>query len=343
MGASVHYVGFDIHKKMIAYCVKTKAGKIRQEGTIRATRRGLNDWLGKRKQPWIGAMEATLFTGWVYDHLSPHAREIKVAHPAMLKAIAASKKKNDRVDARKIADMLRVDLLPECHMPSKEIRELRGKLRYRHLMLKEAKRMKNKISGLLMESGVQYNRAKLHGKKYFSELLAGLEDVPDSVIDLLKISRCSLKMFQKTEQTLIEELKNDPRLKERVRRLMTIGGVGQILSLTWALEVGDVSRFPTLRQAISYCGLCSAQNSSAGIEKRGPISKKRNKHLQHILIEAAKLAPRWNPALAQVHARESKRGNRNRATLAVARKMVAYLMSVDKHQKDYELRLLAEE
>lgn len=163
------------------------------------------------------------------------------------------------------------------------------------------------------------------------------------MIDLLKISRCSLKMFQKTEQTLIKELKNDPRLKERVRRLMTIGGVGEILSLTWALEIGDVSRFPTLRQAISYCGLCSAQNSSAGIEKRGPISKKRNKHLQHILIEAAKLAPLWNPALAQVHARELKRGNPNRATLAVARKMVAYLMAVDKHQKDYEVRLLAEE
>jgi len=147
MSASVHYVGFDIHKKMIAYCVKTKGGKTRDEGTIRATRRGLSDWLAKRRQPWIGAMEATLFTGWVYDYLKPHARGIKVAHPAMLKAIAASKKKNDRVDAQKIADLLRVDLLPECHMPSKQIRELRRKLRFRHMVLREAKRMKNPAVG----------------------------------------------------------------------------------------------------------------------------------------------------------------------------------------------------
>ena len=344
MGASVQYVGFDIHKKMIAYCVKTKGGKIRDEGTVRATRQGLRNWVAERRQPWIGAMEATLFTGWVYDYLSPHARQIKVAHPAMLKAISASKKKNDRIDARKIADLLRVDLLPECHMASKEIRELRGNLRYRHLMLKEAKRMKNKVSGLLMEAGVQYNKAKLHGKKYFSELLAGLEDVPDSVMELLKISRSSLEMFQEVERRLVKGFKNDPRLKERVRRLMTIPGVGEIVSLTWALEVGDVSRIRTVGQAISYCGLCSGQNSSAGIDKRGPISKKRNKHLQHILIEAAKLAPRSNPALAQVHARECKRGNpADGGTLAVARKMVAYLMSLDKHQKDYELRLLAEE
>ena len=70
-------------------------------------------------------MEATLFTGWVYDHLKPLAQELKVAHPAMLKAIAASKKKNDKVDARKIADLLRCDLLPECYMAPSAMRDLR--------------------------------------------------------------------------------------------------------------------------------------------------------------------------------------------------------------------------
>ena len=169
MSASVHYVGFDIHKKTIAYCVKTKGGKVHDEGMIRATRQGLSHWVAKRRQPWILAMEATLFTGWVYDYLSPHARQIKVAHPAMLKAIAASKKKNDRVDARKIADLLRVDLLPECHMPSKEIRELRRKLRYRHLMLKQAKRMKNPAVG--GADGVR--RAIQQGEAARKEVLLG--------------------------------------------------------------------------------------------------------------------------------------------------------------------------
>jgi transposase len=202
--------------------------------------------------------------------------------------------------------------------------------------------MKNKVAGLLMEVGAPYNKARLHGKRYFSELLADVEEVPDSVMDLMRISRSCLEMFQQIERRLVRGLKNHPRLKERVQRLMTIDGVGEIAALTWALEIGDVTRFRTLRQAISYCGLCSAQNASAGKERRGPISKKRNKHLQHVLIEAAKLAPQWNPALAQVHTRELERGNRNRATLAVARKMVAYLMAVDKHQKEYEMRLPAE-
>ena len=111
-----------------------------------------------------------------------------------------------------------------------------------------------------------------------------------------------------------------------------------MLSLTWALEVGEVKRFPSMGQAASYSGLTSAQRGSAGQEQREPISKQRNKHLQTILIEAAKLAPRHNPQLAAVHERELQRGNRNRATLAVARKLVAYLMAVDKSGQPFQMR-----
>ena len=62
-------------------------------------------------------MEVTMFTGWIYDHLLLHAAALKVAHPLMLRAIAVEKKKNDRIDANKIADCLRCDFLPECLMP----------------------------------------------------------------------------------------------------------------------------------------------------------------------------------------------------------------------------------
>jgi hypothetical protein len=72
------------------------------------------------------ALEATIFSGWIYDHLSPHAAALKVAHPLMLRAIAAAKKKNDRIDAHKIADRLRCDFLPESYMASTEIRERRN-------------------------------------------------------------------------------------------------------------------------------------------------------------------------------------------------------------------------
>ena len=282
-------------------------------------------------------MEATLFTGWVYDFLKPYAVDLKVAHPAMLKAITAAKKKNDRDDAEKIADLLRVNLLPECHMMPEELRELRRVLRYRNMIVRTAVKMKNKMSGLLMEVGAQYSKKRLYGKKYFNTLLERVEDVPDSVKGLLKLSRSGLEMFNDVQKKLIDALRKNKLIRDRVQRLLTIPGIGEVTALTWVLEIGEPSRFSSSRDAISYCGLCSAQHESAGKEQRGPISKQRNKHLQTTLIEAAKLAPRWNEQLAVLHEKELARGNRNRATLAVARKLVEFMLAVDRRETDFEL------
>ena len=112
------------------------AGHVHQEGKIGSTRCELDAWIKTVAQPRMIAMEATIFTGWIYDHLLPHAEKVKVAHPLMLRAIAAAKKKNDRIDASKIADCLRCDFLPECHMASTEIRDRRRILRYRGLLVK---------------------------------------------------------------------------------------------------------------------------------------------------------------------------------------------------------------
>jgi transposase len=331
----LYYIGLDIHKKMIAYCIKELDGRLVEQGIIAADRTAVGEWVKSLPGPWIGAMEATIFTGWIYDFLIPHAVAVKVAHPEMLKAITAAKKKNDRADAEMIADLLRVNLLPECHMLSEEIRELRRILRYRNHVVRTAVTMQNKMSGLLMEVGASYSKRRLHGKKYFHGLLERVEEIPPSVKELLLLSRASFEMFRAVQKRLIAALRTNDLIRERVQRLMTIRGVGEVTALTWALEIGDPLRFGSIRQAISYCGLCSAQRESAGKEQRGPISRKRNKHLQTILIEAAKIAPHWNPQLAAVHERELQKGNRNRATLAVARRLVAYMMAVDKNQIEF--------
>jgi transposase len=102
-------------------------------------------------------------------------------------------------------------------------------------------------------------------------------------------------------------------------------------SILFACLINPIVRF--LQR--SYCGLCGAESSSADIIKRTPLSKQRNKHLQAVLIEAAKMAPRNSPALAMVYEQEKQKGNANRATLAVVRKMVAYLVAVDRRQKGF--------
>ena len=89
----MYFIGLDVHKKTISYCVKDAAGRVHQEGKIGSTRHELDGWIRTMPQPRTMAMEATIFTGWIYDHLLPHAEGVKVAHPLMLRAIAASKKR----------------------------------------------------------------------------------------------------------------------------------------------------------------------------------------------------------------------------------------------------------
>ena len=334
-----HYVGLDIHKKTISFCVRQSDGTILQEGTVAANCEALDEWLPRIPQPWVAGMEATMFTGWVYDHLLQYSAQVKVAHPAMLKAISAGKKKNDRVDAQKISDLLRCNYFPECHIASREIRDRRRVLRYRNLIVRQSVQMKNRVGSMLMETGILYNKQKLHQRRYFSQLLRDQANaMPNSMPELLRLSRLTIDGLGQMNKQLLQALHTDQVLADRVQRLMTIPGVGQVLSLTWALEMGDITRFRSVKDAISYCGLCGAEQSSAGKTQRSPISKQRNKHLQTTLIEAAKVATRWHPELALLYEREKQKANRNRGTLAVARKIVAYLLAVDRSKRNFEPR-----
>jgi transposase len=162
-------------------------------------------------------------------------------------------------------------------------------------------------------------------------------NIDEELCSLLRLCHETVVRLGKTESALVRSLERDSLLMERVERLMTIPAVGPITALTWALEVGDVKRFSSIKKAISYCGVCGAKEISANTFQRTPLSKLRNKHLQTTLIEAAKMAPRNSPELAMLYDKEKQKGNPNRATLAVARKLVAYLLAVDRGQRDFQV------
>lgn len=342
----IHYVGFDVHKKTISYCVKTAAGVIVAQNVLRSQRDVIEAWCHQQTVPWHGALEATLFSGWIYDVLQPYAVKLEMADPRKLKAISGAKKKSDQLDAAMLADLLRCNLLPSCYVAPPALRDLRRMLRYRSLIVRQATQMKNRTACLLMEVGAEYNKEKLHGQRYFEELVTRLESlaaVPASVIELLRYSRAASDLFARTQKQLVKELQDNSLLRKRVKLLQTIPGVGEITSLTWALEIATPQRFRSIGHAASYCGLTSAFRESAGKQQRGPISKQRNPHLQTTLIEAAKLAPRWNPVLKQLYEKQRQKGDANQSTLAVARKLVAYLLAVDRSQQPFRMPALDSE
>jgi len=135
-----HYIGFDVHERSISYCVNTADGQMVEENGPIAERRTLRKWASQRPQPWRGAMEATLFSGWVYDTLKPYAAQLDMAQPTMMRAISTGKK-NDSIDARTIADMVGWDWLPVCYVAPPAVRERRRMLRYRGLVVRDSVRM----------------------------------------------------------------------------------------------------------------------------------------------------------------------------------------------------------
>ncbi len=301
----VYYVGMDVHKRSISYCVKRPDGITESAGQVRSTRAALKDWVALLPQPWVGGLEATIFSHWIYYLLQPHAQHLYIGHPLRMKAIFSGKKKNDSIDAACIADLLRADLFPAIQVVPAWCAELREVLRFRQLLV----------------------------RRYFQQLLKEQPEIRPTTLPLLQFSRQQVEILERMERQLCAGLEAHPELAERIVRLRTIPGVGLMTALTWVLEVGPPERLPSISQAVSYCGLVSAQRSSAGVDKRGPLSKQRNRFLQSALVEAAKLAVRYNPLLKELHERELLRGDRNRATLAVARKLVAYLWAADRgHQ-----------
>jgi hypothetical protein len=98
-----------------------------------------------------------------------------------------------------------------------------------------------------------------------------LQEVPGSVVELLQLSRGQVEFFATIQRRLLKELREYPELSQRVMRLQSIPGVGEILALSWALEVGEVDRFPSIAQAVSYCGLTLVRPLGADGKPRGGL------------------------------------------------------------------------
>ena len=153
-----YFVGLDVHRQTVSYCVKQADGKIVSEGKIAARRDALSEWATSLNAPWYGGLEATICSHWIYQHLRPYAVDLKMGPPAKLKAITAGKRKTDRLDARTLADLLRCELFPTCYVIPPEYELLRRQLRFRSLIVRTRVLFQNKTAGLLSKAVCRMTR-----------------------------------------------------------------------------------------------------------------------------------------------------------------------------------------
>ena len=150
-------------------------------------------------------------------------------------------------------------------MASTAIRERRRTLRCLNVLVRQTVQMKIKIGSLLMEAEVSYSKQRLHKAGYFRELLATSPNIDEGLRSSLRLWPRDCSTVAKNRECLGVFLERDPLLLQHAKRLMSIPANGPITALTWALEIGELQRFSSIKKVISYCGLCGAEKTRAAV------------------------------------------------------------------------------
>lgn len=264
-------------------------------------------------------VESTFNWYWLVDGLMASGFKVHLANTSAIKQYEGLKYSDDRSDARWLAHLLRLGLLPEGYIYPREERGLRDLLRKRSQLVRQ------KTSNLLSVQN-QYARqtgSDLGAKKVVALLseergLSGLDaDQALSVQSNLRVLSCLEDQIARIEKTL----KGRVKLRQEFQQLHTVPGIGDTLGLTIMLETGDISRFEKAGNFASYCRLVGSQRISNGKRKGKGNTKNGNKYLSWAFVEAANFAVRYNQTIKRFYQRKKDKTNGVVAIKTVAHKL----------------------
>ena len=267
-------------------------------------------------------MEATGYSRWFERLLADLGIEVWIGDAAKIKTKRVRKQKTDRQDAHLLLKLLLENNFPRVWVPSPENRDLRQLLWHRHRLVQMRTRIMNQLQALAMNEG---NRRK---KKLWSALgRAQLEKLPLATWasrrrqDLLEL----LDRMNPSIEALTAAVEQEAKKRPEVLRLMTHPGVGSITALAFVLIIGTWERFHRGKQIGSYVGLIPCEDSSAGRQRLGHISKQGNTLLRYLLGEAAQAAARCDVDWRRRYMHLAMRRQRNIAKVAMARRLAVRL------------------
>lgn len=327
------YCGIDLHRSFSTVCIVNQAGDVIEERKLMHRGGDLQAYFANKERLKC-VFEPMDGWGWFSDYLEGCGHEIHLANPYKVKLIAESRAKTDKVDARILAQLLRLGFLPESYAASREIRDRRSFLRYRRSLVQQRTRNKNHIHRLLRMEGINAPEVTdLFGKKgrMWLEEDCQLRPVHD------RIKRETLSLMDSVEHytdRIDRELRKE--ISPEVKRLMTIPGIGIFLANVIIAEVGEIHRFATPKHFAGYTGLVCSQRSSGGKQCFGKITKQGNKVLRWAFVEAAQRAKVLDLNLKLFHDRIAMKKGNGRGTVALARKLAEITWHVWKYEEDYD-------
>lgn len=338
------YIGLDIHLRMSVICILDKNGKLIKFTTVHGPWSQVIEVLKGLKRPFVMCYEASCGYGHIHDQLRPIAKRVVVAHPGQLRLIFRSKKKNDRVDAKKLATLLFLDQVPQVHVPSMDVRSWRSMIEFRHRLVGKRTRAKNGLRSLLRGHGIEQPTGKKlwtgKGLAYLGEVV--FPNAIDAIQRDMKLEE--LALLEKQIQRVEKELNAIAAEHPGVYLLRTIPGVGPRTAEAVMAYVDDPHRFSNNKRIGSYFGLVPCEDTS--VKRRlGHITQEGPSTVRRLLAEAAWQGYRRSPRI-RAYFERIQGGDPDRKKIALvatahylARVMLAMLRSgecwrFDHKQKD---------
>ena len=320
-GQHRYYCGIDLHARTMYLCILDhESGKILLHRNLRSEPELFLRTIEPYRDDLVVGVECIFCWYWLADLCAEQGIAFVLGHALYMKAIHGGKAKNDKIDAHKIAVLLRGGALPMAYVYPRGMRATRDLLRRRLLFV----RRRSELFTHIRMTFHQLNLPAPGGPFHQPRNRIGLaEEVPDPVVratieaDLALATRLD-EIIRSLEHTIRQRAKiDDP---QTFKRLQTIPGVGRILALTILYELHTVSRFPRVQDFLSYARLVKSQKSSAGKVTGTSGAKIGNAHLKWAYSEAAVLFLQKNPRGQHlIHRLRSKHGRGKALSILAAR------------------------
>ena len=344
------FIGIDVHKRQWTLSIVSMNMLLKKYLSIDPSPSVLLKYMQKHYPDgnYYAAYESGFSGFWAVRELNNSGVKCMVVHPSDIPSSQKERlNKNDRVDSRKLSRSLsNGDLIP-IYIPEKLAEEYRYLNRHRFKTIKDQTRLKNRIKSALHLFGVtiplQYQERRWSGVfidwlltiKFDTEYAQfAYDDLVDQFIQI------RTRITQQLRKMRVMAKEQEP-FNIIIPLLLSVPGIGFITAMTVVTEIIDMNRFKTLEKLASYVGLVPSMQSSDETEINYGISPRRNKYLRTLLIEAAWKAVKKDPALTMKFNQLSRRMNRNKAIVRIAKILLNRIRYVWKNQKPYVLSVVS--
>ena len=331
------YCGIDLHARSMYLCVLNQDGEVLLHRDMKAAPGPFLQAIAPYREDVVVCVECLFTWYWLADLCAHEGIPFVLGHALYMKAIHGGTAKNDRIDAHKIAVLLRGGMIPQAYVYPAEMRATRDLLRRRmHLM-----RHRAGLLAHIQNTNSQYNLPQIGKKLAYKANRGGVaERFSDPAVQTsLEVDLTLIGSYDRLLTELELEIVNTAKAHDAQTfyRLRSIPGVGKILALVLLYEIHDIHRFPRVQACVSSCRLVKCARASAGKRYGTAGAKLGHAYLKWAFSEAAVLFLRNNPAGQKYLARLAKKHGKGKALTVLAHKLARAVYDMLRRDTAFDL------